>query len=325
MKKKRRTTEYISVMLSGLMALAFLLQPEASAINWPWSSSREEIQVPEVDISGVPEEDRIPALGAEAAGNDKAEGEKAVIDYSNTSDGYVMARYTADTDRQLKVQVTGPETTYTYGLQPMKWAVFPLSDGNGEYKVTIFENVADSRYAVVLSVIFPVSLKDEFAPFLRPNQFVNYAEAPETVATAIVLTQGCGSELEMVEAVYNYVVGTLTYDRELAENVKTGYLPVLDSVLNSKTGICFDYAALMTGMLRSRGVPCKLVVGYAGDAYHAWISVWINGTGWIEKAVYFDGVNWQRMDPTFASTASDSRAVEKYIGNGENYSAKYFY
>ena len=25
-----------------------------------------------------------------------------------------------------------------------------------------------------------------------------------------------------------------------------------------KKGICFDYAALMTGMLRSQGIPCKL-------------------------------------------------------------------
>jgi hypothetical protein len=31
------------------------------------------------------------------------------------------------------------------------------------------------------------------------------------------------------------------------------------------------------------------------------------------------------MDPTFASSAGSSEAIMKYIGNGENYTAKYFY
>ena len=57
----------------------------------------------------------------------------------------------------------------------------------------------------------------------------------------------------------------------------------------------------MTGMLRSQNIPCKLVVGYAGTEYHAWISVWSPETGWIDGAIFFNGTNWQRMDPTFAA------------------------
>ena len=100
---------------------------------------------------------------------------------------------------------------------------------------------------------------------------------------------------------------------------------MLDTVLEKKKGICFDYAALMTGMLRSQGIPCKLVVGYAGSAYHAWISVWTEETGWLESTIYFDGQSWQRMDPTFASTGGQSAAIMKYIGDGKNYSVKYLY
>ena len=107
--------------------------------------------------------------------------------------------------------------------------------------------------------------------------------------------------------------------------MKSGYLPVLDTVLAKKTGICFDYAALMTGMLRSQGVPCKLVVGYAGTAYHAWISVWTKENGWVDGAIYFDGSTWQRMDPTFASSGKQSASIMAYIGDGSHYSAKYFY
>jgi transglutaminase-like putative cysteine protease len=81
----------------------------------------------------------------------------------------------------------------------------------------------------------------------------------------------------------------------------------------------------MAGMLRSQGVPCKLVIGYAGEAYHAWISVYVEGEGWVEGVVYFNGTSWERMDPTFASSSKESKAIMKYIGNGKNYSAKYFY
>ena len=107
--------------------------------------------------------------------------------------------------------------------------------------------------------------------------------------------------------------------------MRCGYLPVLDTVLAEKKGICFDYAALMAGMLRSQGIPCKLVVGYAGTAYHAWISVWTEASGWVEGAIYFDGTTWQRMDPTFASSGKGSESIMKYIGDGSNYTVKYLY
>mgnify|MGYP003290870850 CR=1 FL=1 len=48
-------------------------------------------------------------------------------------------------------------------------------------------------------------------------------------------------------------------------------------------------------------------------------------TGWIEGIVFFDGENWQRMDPTFASSAEGDPAILDYIGNGSHYSAKYIY
>ena len=198
----------------------------------------------------------------------------ASIDYSNTKDGYVMVCYAKKAAERLKAQVKGPTTTYTYNLTPEIWAAFPLSDGNGTYQVTIYKNISDSKYTTVLSQTMEVTLTDEFAPFLHANQYVDFDRAPKTVAKAAELTKDASGTLEKVSAVYDYVIKNLTYDTNLAASVKSGYLPILDTVLEKKTGICFDYAALMTGMLRSQDIPCKLVVGYAGSAYHAWISVW---------------------------------------------------
>ena len=68
-----------------------------------------------------------------ASGTQVAKNDNAVIDYSNTADGYIMVDYTASTSKRLKVQVTGPKTTYTYDLPAGVWTTFPLSDGNGGY------------------------------------------------------------------------------------------------------------------------------------------------------------------------------------------------
>ncbi|MCI9466175.1 MAG: transglutaminase domain-containing protein [Ruminiclostridium sp.] len=266
-----------------------------------------------------------PLLLPEASGTAVEANQRAEIDYSNLKDGYVMAQFTGQTSTRLKVQVAGPSTTYTYDLPVQGWATFPLSDGNGDYSVTVFENTSGTKYATVLTASFPVALEDEFAPFLRPNQYVNYQGAENTIAQAAELTQGLSDPLEKVGKVYDYVVETLRYDKEKAASVKSGYLPVLDEVLAEKKGICFDYAALMAGMLRSQGVPCKLVVGYAGSAYHAWISVWTEETGWVDGVIFFDGTTWQRMDPTFASSGNSSESIMEYIGDGSNYTAKYLY
>ena len=278
-----------------------------------------------VALSEAPEAAVPDILKPMASGTKEKRTGKAVIDYSNTGDGYVMAQYTAKTDKRLKVQIKGPATTYTYNVTPGKWEVFPMSDGNGSYKVSVFENVSGNKYASVVSTTVNVTLADEFSPFLRPNQYVDYSVADNTLLKAQELIGGETEMLKKVEKVYNFVVGNLTYDKEKAATVKSGYLPVLDSVLAEKKGICFDYAALMAGMLRSQGVPCKLVVGYAGTAYHAWISVWSADTGWVDGAIFFDGSVWQRMDPTFASSAKKSSSIMAYIGDGQNYTTKYLY
>ncbi len=260
-----------------------------------------------------------------ASGTQVVQNANAVIDYSNTGDGYVMVNYTGSPGGRLKVQVQSPGGTYTYDLPPGVWTTFPLSEGNGTYTVTVYENVTGSKYAMVLSGSFQVALSSELAPFLRANQYVDYGGAGSTLAKAAELAGEAENALGKVEKVYDYVIGNITYDEKKAATVKSGYLPVLDSVLSSKKGICFDYAALMAGMLRSQGVPCKLVVGYAGTAYHAWISVWTEEEGWIDGVIYFDGRNWHRMDPTFASAGGSSSEIMAYIGNGSNYSKKYQY
>jgi len=326
MKKVMRITALVMVLLMAIGVFAGCNQQAAE------QDGLEEPQEKIIDIA----QEMVPLAGLPpamfdtmpvASGVAVSSNEKAVVDYSNTKDGYIMVKYSAKTDKGLKVLVIGPSTTtYTYSLNSKgDYDVYPLSDGNGSYTVTVYENVEGTKYATVNTAKFNATLTDEFAPFIRPNQFVNYTESSKTVAKAAELIDGLNNPLEKIAAVFEYVTSNLSYDEDLAANVKSGYLPVLDAVLQIKRGICFDYAALMTAMLRSQGVPTKLVVGYTGEVYHAWINIYSEETGWIGSVTYFDGVSWKLMDPTFYSTAGGSENVKKYIGDGSNYTAKYLY
>ncbi len=263
---------------------------------------------------------------AVASGTSQESSENVTVDYSNTADGYIMAKYTG-TNPKVKLQLTGPTAvTYTYNLSlDGSYDVFPLSEGSGGYKVSIYENISGTRYSLAFSTGFEAQLKDEFAPFIRPNKYVNFSKTGKTYEKALQLTKDAKSTTEIIQAIYKYVINNVTYDYKLAETVKSGYIPDVDAVLTSGKGICFDYAALMTAMLRSKGVPTKLVVGYTGTAYHAWINTYSKEGGWVLASIYFDGKQWKLMDPTFASSGKSSAEIMKYIGNGANYSAKYIY
>ena len=258
-------------------------------------------------------------------GNSKSKG--VTVDASNTKYGYIMVKYDGSSAAKKKVIVQGPSgVKYTYNLNKTRdYETFVLSDGDGRYNVGVFENIAGTKYSTLFTQTIDVKLADQFAPFLSPNQYVNFTVNSNAVKKAAELTAGMSDELAKVEAVYSFVVKNVTYDKQKAQTVQSGYLPDVDEVLSTKKGICFDYAALMASMLRSQNVPTKLVVGYTGSAYHAWISTYTAETGWIEGVIFFDGTTWKLMDPTFASSNKSSDAIMKYIGDGKNYSEKYLY
>ena len=282
------------------------------------SASREE-------HSGPPRDSTPKVLTPSADGVTVYQNDFASIDASNTSQGYVMVKYNG-TNEKVKLQITCPDQScYTYLISDRgAYDTFPLTAGNGSYALQVLENVAGDTYTVSLTQSINVSIEDEFLPFLYPNQYVNFHTDSKAVSKGSDLAKDTYSDLDVVQNIYNYVIKNISYDTEKAQNVSYGYVPDVDDTLSSKKGICFDYAALMTSMLRSQNIPTKLEVGYSGDAYHAWISTYIDDKGWVDDIIQFDGDTWQIMDPTLAAT-NDSAAVKKYIGDGSHYVVKYTY
>lgn len=275
--------------------------------------------------SGPPRDSTPKVLTPSADGVTVYQNDLASIDASNTSQGYVMVKYNG-TNEKVKLQITCPDQScYTYLISDRgAYDTFPLTAGNGSYALQVLENVAGDTYTVSLAQSINVSIEDEFLPFLYPNQYVNFHTDSKAVSKGSDLAKDTYSDLDVVQNIYNYVIKNISYDTEKAQNVSYGYVPDIDDTLSSKKGICFDYAALMTSMLRSQNIPTKLEVGYSGDAYHAWISTYIDDKGWVDDIIQFDGDTWQIMDPTLAAT-NDSAAVKKYIGDGSHYVVKYTY
>lgn len=273
-----------------------------------------------------PVRDSTPDVLVPAADGTTSYGSDTVtIDASHTDQGYVMVRYTGN-NQKVKLQIETPkEDTYVYLLsQEQEYETFPLSRGDGGYTLTVLENVEGDMYSIAFSQDIEVTITDEFLPFLYPNQYVFFTAGSDAVSKGEELADGMHSDLEAVESIYHFVTSHITYDTEKATSVAYGYLPDVDETLSTGTGICFDYAAVTAAMLRSQRIPTRLEIGYAGEAYHAWISVYVEEVGWIDNIIEFDGSSWSLMDPTFAA-GTDRRNLKQFIGDGSNYVVKYYY
>jgi hypothetical protein len=238
------------------------------------------------------------------------------LDYSNTSLGYVSV-IGPDDGTIKKVQLLFGSVTYTYDLTSDRYTILPLQSGSGDYSVRMLKNVAGNSYSVMASLDFKAQIADELTIFLYPNQVIDYNLDTLAVNKSFEITKNDASEVRRVYTIYRYVIDLLSYDTSKAAIANDVYmLPKLDELLSSKKGICFDYAALMSAMLRVQNIPTRLITGYTDLGYHAWVEIYLKDVGWINPRIYFKEKTWKRVDPTF----DDSFGI--YMGK---YQIKYTY
>ena len=227
-------------------------------------------------------------------------------------------------DSRMNIQLTAPSgVVYSYFLEPDEQTVLPFSEGSGEYLITCYQQIDGNQYAALYTETLTIKLQNEFLPFLYPNQYVDFSSKSEACKLAASLVKEDMTDIDILKTFYTYVTSHISYDYDKADFVEAGYLPDVDDTLSTGTGICFDYAALTTAMLRSQDIPCKLQIGYSGDVKHAWIDVYIRGRGWVTKAVSFDGDTWKLMDPTFDANSDGDEAIQEYIGDESNYTVQF--
>ena len=275
-------------------ALALILLLCSCAVRGTASNDAKPAAGDVTDSNAAPYE--VPAFRDSVFNEDEATAfGSGEIDLSQLEGGIIGVK--AQSDTRLKMQIVCGEDKYNYDLPNDGSATFfPLNMGNGTYTFRLMEQVGDSKYACIGSEDRDVKVKE--------------------------LDASCTTDADIAAAVYDYMVKNIQYDTEKAATVQNGYLPSPDETLKTGKGICFDYASLAAAMLRSEGIPCKLITGYVGEeTYHAWNSFYVESEGWITVEIRAKADEWQRVDITFAAGGMPAGEIQ----NDSEYTTRFTY
>lgn len=181
----------------------------------------------------------------------------------------------------------------------------PIQLGNGNYFIQLYEWSREENGKSLYKKIGSEDLyidKNNEEEFLMSSNPIYWNYDYDSIKLAKELTKNIVINEEKVKIIHNYIVNEIIYDWEWVKDKPTFYVPNIDNTLRSKKGVCYDYSALMAGMLRSLGIKTKLVKGYHvdSDVYHAWNEVFINN-------------EWKLVDTTYDSAyVKAGRKVDIY-------------
>ena len=223
---------------------------------------------------------------------DKALADSAVIESGN--DGTAKLTYNNEYSEKVKllVQLTGG-TQYKYDIPKGYVNInIPLTQGNGEYKLILCRNISGTKYAVVQTVSVTQRLANDNDAYLSSSYIIDWDRTNEAIKKAQSLASK-GSTNDKIKYIYEFVVKNYTYDYTKANNINdiaktAAYIPDVSKVYSEKKGICYDYSVLLASMLRSVGVPTKVVTGYTPNAtvYHAWNNVYADSKWNVIDSTY---------------------------------------
>lgn len=274
---------------------------------------------------------------AKAIGNKHIANNYVEVDLSTADNDYIRVKLTEQVNDYVPCSIDGanvpddPDGLRAFQLEPGQWVPIALPNGSDYYQVT----VTPMLYPIFnVAFIATVEKSDGWALVSSPR--VDFENAPKTVAKAAELSKNCKTDAEKITAVFEFVAKTIKYDYKRYNDILNGKGSVkdsdfdLDHILDTKTGICHHYATLMAGMLRSQGIPCKVVYGEAyqtqkGWGEHAWVSVSpdTDGLNMSQLGAGHDEDGWIRLDPTWASTGGTSGRAKAAVD--KNHRAEYAY
>lgn len=196
------------------------------------------------------------------------------FDETDTGKGIIHVTYLSDSTAKIKVMIEKDTKRYTYDVNA-KGIVesFPLQLGDGSYKISLLQNTTGNSYRLISSVAIEVKITDPNSVYLGSIQNVNWTVDSAAVKKAVDLTKGTTDLYKKAQILWSYMAKNNTYDYTKLAKLPTTYVPIIDATLKDKTGICYDFSSLYAAMLRSQGIPAKLVKGYApnyAQGYHAW-------------------------------------------------------
>lgn len=164
---------------------------------------------------------------------------------------------------------------------------FVLQQGD-QYEVTSRLSLADANSLRNASTIYPDWVSETYLDL--PDTIT-----PETKDLAAELMAGHDNNFDKAIAVRDYLRNAITYNDQIAA-VPEGIDPVHYILFVSQEGYCNYYASAMAVMLRSQGIPSRVVSGFAQGSYdeesrsyrvnasnaHTWVEAYFPDYGWIQ-------------------------------------------
>lgn len=128
---------------------------------------------------------------------------------------------------------------------------------------------------------------DDYWDMLMPSPYVNVSPAVEQAARDLGVDRRNEDPLSMVLKLNGALHEYLQYD-----TASTKVDTTIEEVLQSRRGVCQDYAHVMIALLRSLRIPSRYVSGYVCNlqdqsdltndmASHAWVDAYLPGLGWV--------------------------------------------
>ena len=237
-----------------------------------------------------------------------AHADAKIIDESDVAKGIIKVNYSTNYQSKYKLAIEKDGQKQYFDLAANTAQSFPLIYDNGSYTIKIMQNTSGNSYKSVYTQKIDAYIADDTAMYLASTAAVNWSEQMMAIKKAEELTKNLQTDKEKFDAIYNYVIKNYSYDYNKAATVKPGYMPDIEKIYESKSGICYDYSVLFASMLRSQGIPAKVVKGSSTlvNEYHAWNEVFIDG-------------NWIIVDTTVDAAYSASKAPIATIKSSNQY------
>jgi transglutaminase-like putative cysteine protease len=121
---------------------------------------------------------------------------------------------------------------------------------------------------------------------------------PEIAALARRISAQARTPYDKADAITQYLRSNITYSK-VFENPPPGKDALDWFLFDSKKGFCNYYASAEVVLLRSLGIPARMVVGFAEGEYNSpglYVVREQDQHAWPE--VYFPGIGWEEFEPT---------------------------
>ena len=171
-------------------------------------------------------------------------------------------------------------------------------------ELTVRVNFRATRRAVAYQTIANVTpSKSELARALRADRLVTLSPRVRKIADEV--TAGKTTTTDQAQAIYQYVVTTMKYDKTIPGwgNGDT------ERACDIKAGNCTDFHSMFMSLARAKSIPTRFLIGFplakAGGkspGYHCW-------------AEFFDGKSWVPVDASEASKSTDPAVRAFLFGN----------